>query len=130
MNFKVKKRYSFEIYPSSMVLTAFKKVTILIQAMDADTARSFADIDASHQAYLPTLPPNTSKSADAYQYIYIQLPTGEKTVVSECWIKEETVKLIDGVRIVAVVEDQGIDSVAVIRQLFATNGFKATITVE
>lgn len=130
MNFKVKKRYSFEIYPSAMVQTAFKKVTVLIAAMSADVARSFSDIDAAHQSYLPTLPPNTSKNVDSFQYVYVQLPTGEKTVLAECWIKPETVQEVQGVRITAVVEDAGLDSVAVIRQMYATNGFQVNITTD
>lgn len=124
------KRYSFEIYPSTLVPTDFKKVKILIKGMTADVARGFDDIDSAHARYLPTLPPNTPVNPNDFQYIYVQLATGQKVVVSEAWIKEETIQVVEGVRIVAVVEDQSIDAVRVIQQMFATNGYNAVITVE
>lgn len=130
MNFKPKERWSFEVYPVTLLPTPFKKVKILIGSMDADTARSLADPDPDHAAYLPLLPPGTSKSADAYSYVYVQLQTGEKVVVSEAWIKPETIQKVEGVRITAVVEDESTATVELIRQMFATNGLKAVITVD
>ena len=130
MNFEVKQRYSFEVYPTSLIPTEFKKVSILIGSMDADMARSLQDIDTNHASFMPLLPPGTSKNVEAYKYIYVKLPTGERTVVSEAWIRPDTVQKVAGVRITAVVEDESIASVEVIRQMFATNGMQAVISVD
>ena len=130
MNLEVKQRYSFEVYPTTMVATVFKKVRILIGSMTADVARSLTDVDSNHAAFMPLLPPGTVKSADAHRFIYVELPTGEKVVLCEAWIKPDTVQKVEGVRITAIVEDEAISTVEVIRQMFATNGLRVTITVD
>ena len=127
MNTQTGKRYSFSVYPSVLLPTAFNKVTMLIPSMPAQIARSFADIDSQHAAYLPVLPEMTPVNPDDLLYCYVQLPTGEKVILSHAWINQETLIEISGVRITVTIEDESLDTVEVVRELMAANNLRATI---
>lgn len=129
MDTKPMKRYSFSVYPSVLLPTAFDRVTMLVPAMPAEVARGFSDIDSQHAAYLPVLPNDTDTNPDNLLFCYVQLPTGEKVVVAHAWIDQTTLREIAGIKITAVVEDESLDTVEVVRAALAANNLKAVITV-
>lgn len=128
MNTSTGKRYSFKIYPSSILTTQFDKATMQIPSMPASIAREYGDIDSQHAAYLPVLPAGTPVNVESLLFCYVQLPTGEKVVLAHSWIDQSTLTEISGVTITAVIQDESLDTVELVRQIMASNGLKATIT--
>lgn len=114
-------RYSFEIYPSTVIGTSFKNVKYL-GTIDASGVTAF-DPQIQHSIVYPFLP-SSPERYDSYLYHRFQLDSGEVTFIGDPWIKEASVKALDNVKIV-VTYDTGVnaDDEKKIRQMNLNNGY-------
>lgn len=87
---KLSSTVSFDLYPAAQLGTSLKNAKVL-GLFDAATAMNLGfDAPAMHATVYPTLPPGTPNGHDKYAYVYLKLPSGEKTFIGLPWIKEST----------------------------------------
>lgn len=121
--------YSFEIYGSNLVTTEFKQC-VVTGIVTSRLARNTADIDALQALIRPSLPQNAPTDHNRYTYLILELPTRQITAVAVEWIKQDTVRAIDGVGVVVTTErNLSTDDVERIRLMFASAGISARIEI-
>lgn len=121
--------YSFEIYGSNLVTTEFERCTVT-GIVTARLARNTADIDALQALVRPSLPQNSPTDHNRYTYLIVELPTRQITAVAVEWIKQDTVRVVDGVGVVITTErNLSTDDVERIRLMLASAGISAKIEI-
>lgn len=73
----------------------------------------------------PSLPANTSKNYQSYQYLKLRHSNGDTSCVAIEWIDSSTYTVHEGVNIEFKVEDANASDVDRIREILAYNGFEA-----
>lgn len=125
--------YGFSVLPElvSIIGNDFNQVLVL-GAMTASVAETFADIAATHAKLYPYLPAGAKKDPGYYTYYYVQLQSGIKTVISSAWINWETVTEIQSKTLVVTVENtKGVADIDIIKAMFTANGFtKVTVDIK
>lgn len=127
--FQTRKTYSFDVYPSAILGTAFKNVTV--QAIfDYQSALAFADIDALHVNVFPHLPPGTPNRPQDFDYLLIRTQGGDSTVIGVPWIVGETIELVEALKMQVTIEDVGSADIERVRACLSQNGYnKIKITL-
>jgi len=120
--FKIKNTYSFDVYPATILGSAFQNVTIL-GILDYQSALSLADIDSLHVNVFPFLPAGLDDNPDATEYLKIRTSSGIETVLGLNWIREETIVEVQSLKGVFIVD--GINSMDVAKIILAIqqNGY-------
>jgi len=122
---QIGQRFSFEVYPTAILGNHFRDVK-LEGILSARSAASYGvDIAALHANVYPTLPSGSVQNDPfTYGYIRIQFPSGEFSVVGIPWIRQDTVQVASGGRIVLAFEDK--TQVDLDRMLMAlsSNGYR------
>lgn len=126
MNFQLKKVYSFDVYPTSVLGSNFKNVTVLA-VMDQEMANKEIDTQALHIQVYPSLPNGTPNQADGYNYVKIRTPANTTTILGMAWIKEDTIEEIASVTINVKLGNVTASDVTRIRNALVQNGFNNLI---
>lgn len=120
--FQTRKAYSFDVYPSALLGTAFKNVTV--QAiLDYDTALGFVDLAALHVSVFPYLPAGTPNRPQDFDYLLLKTDAGDTTVIGVPWIIDETVQVVESLTITAIIEDVSTADLDRIRICLSQNGY-------
>lgn len=127
--FQPRKAYSFNVHPSAILGTGFKNVTV--QAiLDYQSAMNFADIESIHVNVYSYLPPGTPNRPQDFDYLLIRTDAGESTIIGIPWIVEESVQLVESLKISAIIEDVGSADLERIRACLSQNGYdKITLQI-
>lgn len=120
--YQPRKVYSFDVYPVNEIGTGFKNVTVQ-SILDYNTALAFADIEALHVNVFPTLPAGTPNRPQDFDYLLIRTDDGNTTVIGVPWIKDETVELVQSLKIQAVIDGVGSADLERIRICLTQNGY-------
>ena len=118
MSFEIGKSYNFETYASNLLGTNFKSVLISAK-MDYNLAIKERDITGAHQQVLPYLPTGTVEDASKNTYIRVKLPTGEYTILSDAWIRQDTIQEVGSETIDIVVYGGSTELATRIRDMLA-----------
>lgn len=87
---KIDSTVSFDLYPASTFMASVKNARVL-SIVGARTAMQLGfDAPAYHAQVFPSLPPGTPNAYDKYQYVGLQLASGQQTFIGVPWIKEST----------------------------------------
>jgi hypothetical protein len=113
---KIGSRYSFDVYPSSVIGNNFKNVQVLA-LMDAPTAAQYADIMALHEAVKPSLPVGTVADPLKFTYARLRTSVGSYVVVAYEWINVATIAEVFSSRISIVVNNTSPSDPAKLRNL-------------
>lgn len=97
-------RFSFEVYPSSVIGNNFKNVQVLT-LMDAATASQYADIFALHEAVRPYLPVGTVNDPLKFTYARLRSSSGYTSVVAAEWINQSTIVEVLSSRVSIIVNN-------------------------
>jgi hypothetical protein len=126
----IKKSYSFDVYPSAILGTDFKNVTVLA-IMDMDSASQIIDTAAAHVSIYPYLPSGTPNDPSKYTYIKIKTSSGITTVLAVEWIKENTVTDVTSTSATVKIGGINPEDISRIRNALVANGFNnLLITVD
>lgn len=120
--FQPRKVYSFGVYPSAILGTGFKNVTV--QAiLDYHSALAFADLEAIHVNVYPHLPAGTPNRPQDFDYLLVRTDNGDTTIIGIPWIVDETVELVESLRITAVIDGVASADLDRIRACLTQNGY-------
>ncbi|BAW19268.1 hypothetical protein [Ralstonia phage RP31] len=120
--FQTRKVYSFDVYPSAILGTGFKNVTV--QAiLDYQTALGLADLAALHINVFPSLPAGTPNRPQDFDYLLLRTDGGDSTVIGIPWIIEETIELVESLQINVVIDGVGSGDLERIRACLSQNGY-------
>lgn len=122
-NFNLRGVYSFDVYPTALLGTLFKNVTILA-VMDAATASREIDIYALHAQIYPMLPNGSPNKATDYDYVKIKTTAGHTTILGMVWINEATIVQVTSSTITAVIGDVSASDLVRIRNALIQNGYQ------
>lgn len=122
MSLKIASRYTFDVYPSSVIGNNFKNVQVLA-LMDAVTAAQYADIMAMHEAVRPFLPVGTVNDPLKFTYARLRTSAGGYTVIAYEWINEPTIVEIFSSRIMIMVNNASPADPARLRNLLLNANF-------
>lgn len=114
--------YNFQVYPSSIIPTEFKNVTVLA-IMDRDTASKEIDTEALHVQVYPFLPSGIKNDSNSYDYVKIKTNTGNTIIIGMAWIKEDTIEVVTSSKITIVVSDVSASDVTKIRNILVQSGY-------
>ena len=117
--------YGFSLLPEIIPIMGndFNRATVL-STMTADIAERFTDISATHAKLLPYLPADTKRDPSYYTYYYLQLASGQKTIISSSWINWATVTEINSKRLVVTIDEtRGLPDIDVVKAMLTANGF-------
>jgi hypothetical protein len=120
--FQNRKVYSFDVYPSAILGTGFKNITVQA-VLDFDSAQAFADINALHVSVFPHLPAGTPNRAQDFDYLLLRTEAGDTTVLGIPWIIEESIELVESNKITAIIEGVGSADLERIRACLVQNGY-------
>lgn len=115
---------SFDVYPSAILGTSFKRVKVLA-ILDMDSARQWIDPVAMHINVYPTLPEGTPNRPSDYYYVKIRLPNGQVTCLGLPWIREETITVHDQTTMRVTIENIGPEDVERVIKALSANGYNA-----
>ena len=121
-DFQTRIVYSFNVYPSPILGNGYKNVTVLA-ILDYSTAIGFADIEAVHENVFKYLPAGTPNRPQDFDYLLIRTESGVNTVVGIPWIVEESIQLIESLKINVVIEGASTSDVERLRGCLSQNGF-------
>lgn len=120
--FQPRKVYSFEVYPSAILGTGFKNVTV--QAiLDYHSALAFADLEALHVNVYPHLPAGTPNRPQDFDYLLVRTDSGDTTIIGIPWIVDETVVIVQSMKITAVIDGVGSADLERVRACLSQNGY-------
>lgn len=122
INFSIRSSYNFDVYPSALIGSEFKGVTIL-SIMDAESANKEIDIQAMHVQVYPHLPAGSPNDPYSYNYVKIKTMSGQTMILGLAWIKEETVALNTSSTIVATITGVTTMDVQRISNALLQNGY-------
>lgn len=93
--------------------------------------RGLIDPAALHAQVYPSLPSTVKDDYREYFYLLLTRPNGQRTAVGLPWIEASSIERIDKRRIVATVENAGVDDVERIRKILLANNYKVgDVTIE
>lgn len=121
-SFQNRKVYSFDVYPSAILGTGFKNITVQA-VLDYDSALSFGDIDAMHANVYRYLPPGTPNRPQDFDYLLIKTDQGTTTIIGVPWIVEETIELVQALKMTVVIDGVGNNDIERVRACLSQNGF-------
>lgn len=127
-NFQTRKVYSFNVYPSAILGTGFKNAT-LQAILDYDSALAFSDLAALHIDVYPSLPAGTPNRPQDFDYLLLRMDNGASTVIGVPWIIEESIEVVQSLKINALIEDVSSADLERVRACLSQNGFDK-ITLE
>jgi hypothetical protein len=88
---QIGQRFSFEVYPSAVLGNNFRDVR-MEGIISARMAMNFGfDIASWHNNVYPSLPAGVPNDPMQYNYIRIQMPSGEYQVIGVPWIRPESI---------------------------------------
>jgi len=90
---EIGQRFSFEVYPSSILGNDFNNVILDATLSSRGALREGVDIAALHQNIYPSLPAGSVNDPSQYSYIRILLANGEPQVLGVPWIRPDSIKL-------------------------------------
>lgn len=122
MDFIIGKKYSFDVWPTAILGTGFKNVSILA-LLDYETAISFSDIEATHVNVFPHLPAGTPNRPGDFQYLLIRVDNGDKVIIGIPWINGESVIEVASLKINVVIEDVDANDLEGVRACLSQNGY-------
>jgi len=122
VNLAIRCVYNFEVYPSSIIGSNFKNVTVLA-LMDKNTAQKEIDAAGMHVQVYPYLPPGTPTNPDGYDYVKIKTMSGQTAVLGLAWIKPETIELVMAKTVNVKIANVTASDVPRIRNALVQNGF-------
>ena len=126
INFKLRGAYTFSVYPSALLGTTYNNVTVL-SIMDPSSAGKEIDVQALHAQVFPTLPPGAPTKYDGYDYIKIQLSTGQVTILGIAWIVPSTITLITSSTITVTINNVSASDMPKILNALVQNGYNDVI---
>lgn len=120
--FQTRKVYSFDVHPSAILGTGFKNVTV--QAiLDYQSALSFSDLEALHVNVFPHLPPGTPNRPQDFDYLLLRTESGDSTIIGIPWIVEETIELVESLKMNVVIDGVGSSDIERVRACLSQNGY-------
>lgn len=113
---------SFTVYPAAIIGSNFSRVKIL-GIFDARIAQRFADVASLHANIYPTLPPGSGEKYTDYQYVEVELPDGQTSIIGIPWIVASTVTVHGNTQAQFVVSNITPSDVDIIRQQIIAAGY-------
>lgn len=104
MELKIGSRFTFDVYPSSVLGSNFKNVQVLA-LMDAVSASQYADIFALQIAVQPFLPAGTITDPLKLTYVRLRTSFGNVKVFAVEWINKSTLEEVFSSRIQIIVNN-------------------------
>lgn len=121
-DFQTRVVYSFDLYPSPILGSGFKNVTV--QAiLDYTTALGFGDIEALHENVFKYLPAGTPNRPQDFDYLLLRTDGGVNTIIGVPWIVEESVQLIESLTMNVTIEGVSTADGERIRACLSQNGY-------
>lgn len=121
-NFQNRKVYSFDVYPAAILGTGFKNVTVSA-VIDYETALNYGDIDAQHVNVFSYLPAGTPNRPQDFDYLLLRTSEGTLTVIGVPWIVEETIELVQALKMSVTIDGVGNADVDRVRACLTQNGY-------
>lgn len=122
ISFQNRKVYSFDVHPSAILGTGFKNVTVQA-TLDYQSALAFADIDALHANVYRYLPAGTPNRPQDFDYLMVRMPDGQPTIIGIPWIVEETITLVESLKMTVTIEGVGAADIEPVRACLSQNGY-------
>ena len=123
MNLNIGKVYSFNT-KSPVFLGASIERAKLKSIVDADTARRFAPIDQLHAQIYPTLPTGTPNDVNASTYYIFEGMNKSTVVMSEDWIVESSIEIIEHVEITVMIPRASLSDIQKVRTALSAANIK------
>ena len=115
---------SFQVYPSSIIGTIFTSCK-MSAIYDYDTASKYIDVNGYHLNVFPFLPDGTPNDPTQYNYVKIDLVSGENEIIGVPWIIEDSVVVHKKGAITFTIEETAYEDIEKINRLLAANGYSA-----
>lgn len=121
---KNRQTYSFDVYPTAIIGSNFKNVTVA-STMTREEANREIDTVAMHIQCYPSLPAGTPNDPDAYDYVKLKLPNGSSTIIGMAWIKPETIQLVDARTVSVKISNVTAQDLVKIKAALVQNGYSS-----
>lgn len=121
-NFEIKGIYSFNTIAPAILGNAFTNVKVL-GIIDSVLASQFISPHIRHADLYPFMPSGTPDDPTQYNYLMVQLASGEKTVLAMPWIDESSIQKITVTTITVTFSNASNADVERIREVLALNAF-------
>lgn len=115
---------SFKIYPSAIIDTVFSGC-IMSAVYDYETANKFIDVHGIHLNVYPTLPSGTPNDPSQYDYVKVDLVSGQYEILGVPWIDESSIEVYERGKIKFTIEDMLYEDLNKISTLLSANGYTA-----
>ena len=114
---------TFDVYPSDLLGTKYHHCKVKA-ILDYDSVRQAGvDPDALHVKVFASLPVGTPNDPQAYQWLKIQLVSGEYDYIGIPWVKADTIVVNTTTTVTVTYRNVSPNDVQKIRVMSANNGY-------
>lgn len=121
-SFQQRKTYSFNVYPSAILGSGFKNVTVAA-ILDYQTAKAFGDIEVLHISVFPYLPAGTPNRPQDFDYLLLRTEAGDSIIIGIPWIEEETIEVVGALTMTITIDGVGTEDTERVRACLSQNGY-------
>lgn len=122
-NFNIGDIVNFDVYPTAILGSGYKNVTVE-SIINYNTAKRLGfDADAVHANVYPTLPAGTPNKASDYLYLVIKHVSGNTEILGLPWINEATLVQVQYTTVRVLVPNAGAADIEKISKALLSNGF-------
>ena len=121
-NFNVNGKYTFEVYPITILGNDYKNV-IVLGVVNPSIAQKFLDIDAVHNQVYPYLPEGVRDDPRAYDYVLLRTISGETTVLGIPWINQESIVEVESTTMIVEILDVTSQDIEKVSDALIVNGY-------
>lgn len=120
---ETRKVYNFNVYPSILLGSDFTGSTVISILSPIDAIKEI-DIYAEHARYYPYLPAGVPDDPTSYDYVRIQLSSGNKIILGLTWIDQSSVQLVSSQTATVTLTGVAPADVATLKAILAANNLK------
>lgn len=120
---ELRKVYNFNVYPSLLLGSDFTGATVLSILSPSDALKEI-DIFTKHAQYYPYLPTGTPNDPMGYDYVRVELPSGNRIILGLTWIDANSISLVSSQRVNVSLTGVTPTDVARIKTILAANNVK------
>ncbi len=126
--YKLRSSYSFDTYAPNILGATIRNLT-LIAIVDYSIASNYVTPNTLHVNIYPYLPKGTPNNPERYTYLLFENEHGEKIVLANTWIVENSIKESTKNIITIVIENASSGDETDIRNLLSLRGYKFNMSI-
>lgn len=120
---ETRKVYNFNVFPSTLLGSDFTASTVLSILSPIDALKEI-DIYSKHSLYYPYLPAGVPNDPMSYDYVRIQLSSGNKIILGLPWIDQNSIVLVSSQTVTVTLTGVAPTDIPLLKSILAANNLK------